>query len=536
MLGVEKLSTVRRAGRLRALLSAAALFIAGSLLPLTFAASPSTAISQANEAASQKHDVIANLFEWNWPSVAHECTTVLGPAGYGGVQVAPPQDSLSRTETTAPTPLHPWWEVYQPVDYNLTSRMGNEAQFKDMVSSCRKAGVKVYVDAVFNHMTGQGHISYGGLNYTHFEYPSNPSPNPGSLYTSADFHHPGPNPATDCPTQGGIDDFNNFLQVTHCELLGLADLRTESPTVRATIAGYLNKLIGYGVSGFRVDAAKHIGQTDLAAIESLLHSTLDGTRPYIAQEDFPGGPGRLDPAAFEVTGSLLGFDFAYQIHNAFSSYTNPPVGDITDLKVFGQSSGLLPSDKELVFVQNHDTERGGDIGCGSGCTLSYKDGATNTIADEFMLAYGYGTPEVYAGFAFSGGDDSPPSDANGHITNTDCSNGWVCVDRYMGVANMVGWHNYVGDAPVANWADDSSNLIAFSRGHRGWIAINNHTSAVTTTFTTGLPQGTYCDIIHGNVSGGACSGPTVTVGAGGAATVTVAAKDSVAIDGLSRLQ
>src|SRR3954451_18210292 len=39
------------------------------------------------------HSVVANLWEWNWPSIARECTTELGPKGYGAVQVAPPQDS-----------------------------------------------------------------------------------------------------------------------------------------------------------------------------------------------------------------------------------------------------------------------------------------------------------------------------------------------------------------------------------------------------------------------------------------------------------
>src|SRR4051794_1768791 len=213
-----------------------------------------TAFAGASAQARPHRNVIANLFEWNWRSVGRECRRVLGPAGYGGVQVAPPQDSLSRS---GPTPVHPWWEVYQPVDYRLTSRMGNERQFRRMVTGCRAAGVKVYVDAVINHMTGQGDVSYGGVHYTKYEYPG--------LYGSADFHHrPG-----DCPSaDGGIDDFNNYLQVTKCELVGLSDLRTESPKVRRTLAGYLNKLLGYGVSGFRVDAAKHIGQRDLAAIES----------------------------------------------------------------------------------------------------------------------------------------------------------------------------------------------------------------------------------------------------------------------------
>ena len=362
---------VKRSVRVRALLSVGILLLA-CVVPLSFAVASHTAgaasVGAGGQANGSRGDVIANLFEWNWNSVAHECTSVLGPAGYGGVQVAPPQDSLSRQASAGP-PVHPWWEVYQPVDYNLTSRMGNEAQFKSMVATCRSAGVKVYVDAVINHMTGQGNISYGGVHYSKYDYTG--------IYTSADFHH---YPA-DCPTpDGNIDDFNNYLQVTKCELVSLADLRTESNKVRDTLAAYLNKLLSYGVSGFRVDASKHIGQTDLTAIESRLNRTVDGTRPYLALEVPPGGPGKLAPQAFEGEGSLLGFDFAGQIESAFKSYTQTPIpgGNITALQVFGEASGLLPSNKALVFVENHDSER-------NGSTLSYKDGPTNTIATEFRL-------------------------------------------------------------------------------------------------------------------------------------------------------
>jgi alpha-amylase len=456
-------------------------------------------------------NVVANLFEWNWKSVANECTTVLGPKGYAAVQVAPPQDSLSRTATDSTTVLHPWWEVYQPVDYNLTSRMGNEAQFKSMVQSCRNAGVRVIVDAVINHMTGQGSVSYGGVHYTKYDYPG--------LYGPSDFH----GPSGQCPSaSGNIDDFNNYTQVFKCELVSLSDLRTETSSVQSKLAGYLNKLIGYGVSGFRVDAAKHIGQADLAAIESRLHRTVDGERPYLALEVGTGSPGRISPFAFEGVGSPLGFDFASQLESAFKSYTNPPGGNIGDLKVLGEQSGLLPSDKSLAFVENHDTER-------NGSTLSYKDGAANTLATEFMLAYGYGTPEVYAGFDFVTSDDSPPADANGFVTDTTCGSGWECTDRIPGVANLVAWHNAAGDAPVSNWYDDATNLISFSRGHRAWISINAETTAQTHTFQTGLPGGSYCDVIHGTVSHGHCSGPSVSVDKHGLATVTVPAKDSVAI-------
>jgi alpha-amylase len=438
---------------------------------------------------------------------------VLGPNGYAGVQVSPPADSLKRISlgNGSDTVLHPWWEVYQPVDYNLTSRMGNEAQFTAMVKTCRAAGVKVYVDAVINHMTGQGSISYGGKPYTHFDYPG--------VYSVANFHQKGP----DCTSaDGGIADFNNLIQVRKCELVGLSDLRTETPAVRARLAAYLNKLISYGVSGFRVDAAKHMGQPDLAAIQARLHRTVDGDRPYVANEVFGGGPGVLSPFAFQGVGDLLGLDADVQLKSAFKSYPANATGSIATLKTFGAASGLIPGDHSLSFVQNHDTERNGDA-------LNYKDGATNVLANEFLLGYGYGRPQVYSSFTWTTSDDSPPSDANGFITDTDCaSTAWACVNRDAGVLGMVGFHNRVGASPVRNWRDDGQNLISFSRGSRGWVALNNDPAAHTRTFATGLPAGTYCDVIHGKVSGGACTGPVVTVSSGGRATVTVGAKDAVA--------
>jgi len=510
----------RRAGW-RAVAAAAALVtvgVTGSVLG-SAEASPSTPAAAA-DFRGQTRDVIANLFEWNWPSIANECRTVLGPAGYGGVQVAPPQDSLKRTATgNGSTVLHPWWEVYQPVDYHLTSRMGTEAQFKSMVATCRWAGVKVYADAVINHMTGQGNLSYGGTGYTKYNYTG--------LYTPADFHS---YPA-DCPVppttgsadrEGSIQDFNDYTQVFNCELVGLSDLRTQSNYVRNTLAAYLNKLLSYGVSGFRVDAAKHIGQTDLAAIEARLHNTVDGGRPYLALEVGTGSPGRISPWAFQGVGDLLGFDYASQIHDAFKSYNSPPNdGNIGDLKIFGARSGLLPSNKELVFVENHDSER-------NGSTLNYKD-PNNTIATEFMLAWPHGTPQVYASFAWATPDDSPPANADGLVTNTVCDNTtWVCVDRYTGVAHMVRWHNYVAKAPVANWYDDGANLVAFSRGDRGFFSTNNETAAKTVTVRTGLQPGSYCDIIHGAKVNRSCSGPTVTVHQHGVATITIGSYDSVA--------
>lgn len=491
----------QRVRRLSGTLLSAGALLAGALLPLTTGGAAHAA------SAPNGGDVTANLFMWNWPSVGSECTNQLGPKGYGSVLVSPPQDSIKLSGT------HPWWEIYQPVGYDLNSRMGSEAQFQAMVTACHNAGVKVYADAVINHMSGNDQSStdsYGGDGFTSSSKSYAQVP-----YSSSDFHsYPGNCPNADL----AIDDWNSQQQVQECDLENLNDLYTENDGVRGKIAGYLNKLIGYGVDGFRVDSAKHINQADMANIESRLSNTTWGQRPYVLQEVALGGSGNLAPSAFESNGSVIGFDYANNLKSQFQ-------GNIANLRTFGQSWGLEPSDKDGAMVTNHDTER-------NGSTLNYKNGATYDLATEFMLAWGYGQPSVYSGFAFNGSDDSPPADSGGMVTNTDCSSGaWVCTDRVEGVADMVGWHNAAQGQPVANWWDNGNNVIAFSRGSKAWVALNNSGSAVTQTFRTGLAAGTYCDVIHGDApaSGGSCDGPSVTVDSSGTATVTVNAQDSVAL-------
>jgi len=50
----------------------------------------------------------------------------------------------------------PWWERYQPISYKLVTRSGNEEQFASMVRRCNNAGVRTYVDVIFNHMAADG--------------------------------------------------------------------------------------------------------------------------------------------------------------------------------------------------------------------------------------------------------------------------------------------------------------------------------------------------------------------------------------------
>jgi alpha-amylase len=102
---------------------------------------------------------------------------------------------------------------------------------------------------------------------------------------------------------------------------------------------------------------------------------------------------------------------------------------------------------------------------------------------------------------------------------------------------MVGWHNAVGSAPQANVWTDGDNVIAFSRGNRGWAAFNNNATPQTITVQTGLPRGRYCDVVHSTPTGGQCSDglAPVQVAPDGTATVTIPAFDAVAVDRPSKL-
>nr|GID83371.1 alpha-amylase [Actinoplanes derwentensis] len=457
-------------------------------------------------------DVTANLWSWNWRSVAAACTGQLGPAGYGAVQVAPPQESVSLP--TSPVGAHPWWEVYQPVSYRIDSRLGNREQFAGMVQSCHDAGVRVYVDAVVNHTAGSNNTHTSGYAGSTFDpkgfgYPAVP-------YTTADFHHAGDGTCND--EDGQIDSWNDRAEVQNCELSGLSDLKTESGAVRGKITGYLNDLVGLGVDGFRVDAAKHIAQADFAAIVAGLNTTTaEGKAPYIAQEVTAGGTGTLAPSAFTANGDVLGFSYADALHNHFTDGTLNELGGIPGWSLD------LPSAKTAAMVANHDTER-------DKSTLRYQDGVTYTLANYFLLAYPQGKPFLYDGFTFS--DDntgqSPPADATGMVSDTVCGTGaWQCLTQSTGIKGLVAWRNTVKAATtVADFTATAKNVIGFRRGTLGWAGINASGSASTATYPTGLTDGVYCDRVTDCAT-------TVTV-TGGKAPVTIPAGSAVAIDVNSR--
>ncbi|WP_328482333.1 alpha-amylase family protein [Streptomyces sp. NBC_00377] len=418
-------------------------------------------------------DVTAVLFEWNFASVARECTNTLGPAGYGYVQVSPPAEHIQGSQ---------WWTSYQPVSYRIAGRLGDRTAFQNMVNTCHAAGVKVVVDSVVNHMSAGSGTGTGGSSYTKYDYPG--------LYSSYDFD--------DCTSR--ISNYGDRWNVQHCELVGLADLDTGEDYVRKTVAGYLNDLLTLGVDGFRIDAAKHIDTADLADIKSRL------TKPgvYWKQEVIYGSGEAVQPTEYTGNGDVQEFRYAYDLKRVFNNE------NLAYLKNYGEGWGYLNSSVAGVFVDNHDTER-------NGSTLTYKDGANYTLANVFMLAYPYGAPDINSGYEWSNADAGPP---DGGAVSACWQNGWKCQHAWPEIMRMVAFRNATRGEPVGNWWDNGGDAIAFGRGAKGYVAINHESGSLNRTFQTGLSAGTYCNVQNNT---------TVTVNSSGQFTATLGANTALAL-------
>lgn len=419
-----------------------------------------------------RSDVGIQLFMYNWESVANECEQSLGPAGFSWVLVSPPQEHISKEQ---------WWVHFQPVSYQVESRLGTREEFRQMVAACNKSGVQVIADAVINHMAGSSSgTGWAGSFYDKYDYPG--------IYEASDFH--------DCglTENNQISDFSDRRQVQTCELLGLSDLDTSSTKVQQQIIGYLNDLLSLGVAGFRIDAAKHISAEDLGAIVKALPQ-----QTIIFQEVIRGAGEQVQPEEYLATGKLWEFAFSELV----TSFDYEIVPNLDESMMLGN---YLESESAISFVSNHDTERNGKA-----LTQQYSPEAFE-LATLFMLASDYGTPMLYSGYYFSEYDAPPPLNDRGLVLDVDCSEStiWHCQQRHSSVVSMINWRATLDQEPITNFYYEQS-FSSWDKGQRGLFAVNASSTTQIRRVKTSLPAGQYCNILELSNSRSGCAGSEIQV-------------------------
>lgn len=195
------------------------------------------------------------------------------------------------------------------------------------------------------------------------------------------------------------------------------------------------------------------------------------------------------------------------------------------MKTFGPQWGILNDGDAVVFIDNHDNQRGD-----SGSILTYKKPKPYRSAIAFMQAYPLYVTRIMSSFAFDSHDQGPPN-TNGEITspgfNSDgfCTNGWVCEHRWPQVYRMVEFRNIASGQKMTNWWDNNGNQIAFSLGDKAFVSFTI-ASDINTSIQTGLTGGTYCDVISGYRENGKCTGKSVVVDSSGKAQINLSQNDA----------
>lgn len=472
--------------------------------------------------------VIVHLFNWLWTDIEKECADYLGPKGFCGVQVSPPNEHRIITGNDH----RPWWERYQPVSYILGSRSGNRQQFISMVETCHNHGVRIFVDMVVNHMVGAGGTGTGSA---------------GSSFDADNLQFPavpyGPNDFNCCQcdmcttSSCDIDSYQDVNQVRNCRLVSLLDLALSADYVRGKVADYFNDLIEIGVAGFRVDACKHMWPGDMEAMYARVNNLNTrwfpaNTRPFMFNEVIDLGGEAIGAEEYTHLGRITEFKYCNHIASAFRKQF--PISDLGDL---GESWGMLPSGDALVFVDNHDNQRG--HGAGGELILTLYEPRPYKAASIYTMAWPYGHPRILSSYRWPGGrmeNDGmgPPAFGDDSIKpveinpNGSCDDGsehtWTCEHRWRQIGNMAEWRNVAGGENwnVEHWWDNGNHQLSFSRNGAAFIAYNYEDGGtLSRTFQTGMPAGTYCDIISGDPTPSGCTGAEYTVNGNGEADISI---------------
>lgn len=478
-------------------------------------------------------NTILLLFGWKWKDIINEIP-YLAEHGFDAIKLYPPQE-------TAVLPGRPWYELYQPVTYQLSSFFGTEEEFRILIDICHTYNIKVYADLVLNHMaeyplnSNEEHVGTNGHKFSKYHY--GPLNKDGDVYEYDDFYHFG----SEGNKQIQIDDYSTFdksWRVEHFDLNYLPKLNFDNPHVIETTRKYINYLLEFGIDGFRVDAAKHISTDALAKILWGL-KTKNKSNPFIYLEFYAGFPMGIDPYSYMEKFFKLGYVTSFSYGEFLADAIGGKNNNLEKLVhySFGSSWVLYPENRAVTVLDNHDTERMMPH------MLSYKNSHNNAyvLGYIFMLAWPFGVPKIMSSYYFSGFNDPIPQAAvwqDGRNTCFDSGCPWVCQHRWRAISNMVLFRKKMQDAKGITHVWANNNQVAFARTYqkskeyvatKGFVVINNSGEKLQRKFETGLPGGIYFDLINSDLVKGKMQGPSVLVENYGTAEITVKPYDAVVL-------
>ena len=278
---------------------------------------------------------------------------------------------------------------YWGVDFlNVDPHLGTNADMLEFSKCAKKLGLKLILDVVTNH-TGDV-IKYLG-NSPYIPAESKKLKNPAWLNDLNNYHNVGD--VSSCWGNGNCTKLGDFY--------GLDDLATEKPLVYKGWADVYGQWISkYGISGFRVDTARHVDDKFFKNWSPLIKATANKANI----KDFTIFGEVFDYSTFNLMTyvrqnkieTLLDFPFQAKATEYASGYSNAPtltaLFENDDYYTSAQSS----ASNLVTFLGNHDVGRVGYIIANKRLQPADQLLPRTNLANALMY-FSRGIPVVYYG-------------------------------------------------------------------------------------------------------------------------------------------
>ncbi len=409
--------------------------------------------------------VILHCFDWKYNDIKAELPNI-AEAGFTAVQTSPAQPADSSGT---------WYWLYQPLGFYIgTNDLGTKSDLQSLCTEAEKYGIKVVVDVVANHLTGD---------HSRID---------NDLKSSQYWHN-----------YGSVSNWADRYQVTHGEI-GMPDLNTENSYVQNKVKNYIAELKSVGVDGIRFDAAKHIG---LPSEGDNFWANITSDKSLWYYGEILGGPDDRQSGneglMKEYTNyiSVTDSNYCKQLRDSFSSGSVP--------SSFGNWSAKGVSNDKLVYWgESHDTwSNNQDWGYSNGMSQNVIDRAYAVAASRNDIS------ALYFSRPSSSYKENIKAGQKGstHFTSSEVAE----VNKFHNA--MIGKEDYYL----------SSNGCAVITRKDGGAVIVKGSGSGNVSVTNGggyAKPGTYVDQISGNTFTVTSSNISGTVGSSGIAVIYDAVK------------
>lgn len=424
---------------------------------------------------------ILQCFNWSFNNIKNNMAKI-AEQGFSAIQTSPIQSSKESTKESWSTCSNSFWVYYQPINFsietNSRSALGTKTEFKAMCEEAEKYGVKVIVDAVFNHLAN-GNTE----NTLNSQIPSDIKDDSSCWHTITT----------------NTTNYSDRYDITHNCLGGLPDLNTGSSKIQSYATSFLKECIDCGADGFRFDAVKHIETpSDASGTKSDFWPNVLNAATSYAQDNYGFTPyyygevldntGGVDISAYTKYMSVTCNGSSNDIRNAINSGNS---GGAANSAIY---NGAAPKNT-VQWNESHDT---------------YCEGSSNYVSDTNLKKTWalVGSRAEVCGLYLA-----RPSSGSTKLGEADTT-AWA--DKEVKAINQFK-NAFVGQS---EYFASSGSIAYIERGTSGVALVNvsGGSSSVSVTANK-MANGTYKDQISGNtftVSNGKISG---NIGSTGIAVV-----------------